>query len=272
MNVLTQFFYNLIVTITAIIPGHYVWISIALITIILRLIFLPSSLKMTHMQKKQKDVQHKIDAIKQKHQGDKKAEQQATMDLYKQEGINPLSSCLPMIVQIVVLIFFYQVFRTPDLGVIKTQFLYSFTPHINSLNTSFFGLDLAQTVKQLTVAGSIWAYAFPVLAGATQLIQALQSRALQPRSTGQGDSFQKAMNTQFVFLFPIMTAWISYTLTAALSIYWIIQTVFMIGQQWYVMRNMQPQVLACEPVKPGQLPPKVSKKGDVIIEVRQKGE
>jgi len=268
---MTTFFYNLLVSVTAIIPGHYVWISIALITIILRLIFLPSSLKMTHMQKKQKNIQHKVDAIKQKHQGDKKAEQQATMDLYKQEGINPLSSCLPMIVQIVVLIFFYRVFTTVGLGPVKTDLLYSFVPHISSLNTNFFGLDLAQTVKALTVnGGSIWAYAFPFLAGATQLVQALQSRALQPKSTGTGDSFQKAMNTQFVFLFPIMTAWISYTLPAALSIYWIVQTIFMIAQQWYVMRNMEPQVLACEPVKAGELPPKISKRGDVVIEVRQK--
>lgn len=268
---MTTFFYNLLVAVTAIIPGHYVWISIALITIILRLVFLPSSLKMTHMQKKQKDIQHKVDAIKQKHAGDKKAEQQATMELYKQEGINPLSSCLPMIVQIVVLIYFYRVFTTIGLGAVKTDLLYSFVPHISSLNTSFFGLDLALTVKQLS-STSFWAYAFPILAGGTQLIQSLQAKALQPKSTGQGDAFQRAMNTQFIFLFPIMTAWISYTLTSALSIYWIVQTLFMIGQQWYVIRKMEPQILACEPVQPGKLPPKISKKGDVVIEVRQKGE
>jgi YidC/Oxa1 family membrane protein insertase len=275
MNFLTAFFYNLIVAISAAIPGHVVWIAIAIITIILRLIFLPSSIKMIHVQKKQSNLQGKINEIKEKHKGNKQAEQQATLDLYKQEGVNPLSSCLPMIVQLVVLIFFYQIFRTPDLGVIKSQFLYSFTPHIGSLNTSFFGLDLALTVKQLTQTGgigAILAYGFPLVAAGTQLIQALQTRALQPKTTDEGQSFQRAMNNQFVFLFPIMTAWISYTLTAALSIYWIIQTVFMIAQQKYVMSKMEPQILACEPVKPGQLPPKISKKGDVVVEVRQKRE
>jgi len=269
------FFYNLLVFFTYLIPGHYVWISIVIITLILRFAFLPSGLKMLHVQHKQKTLQPEIEKLKEMHKGDKQAEQKATLDLYKREGVNPLSSCLPMIIQIVVLIGFYQVFTKMGLGPVKTEFLYSFTPHPDALNSSFFGFDLAKSVAQIAKEGGlmgILVFIFPLLAAGTQLIQSLQMRAMQPQTGGEGATMQRAMNAQFTFLFPIMTGYISYQLTAALSIYWIVQTVFMIFQQKYAMSKMQPQVLSCEPVKPGAIAPKVSKKGDVIVEVRKKGE
>ena len=104
------FFYNLLVFFTYLTPGHYVWVAIVIMTLIIRFAFLPSGLKMLRVQHKQKTLQPEINKLKEVHKGDKKAEQQATMDLYKREGVNPLSSCLPMIIQIVVLIGFYQVF------------------------------------------------------------------------------------------------------------------------------------------------------------------
>jgi len=272
---MTAFFYNLIVFFTYLTPGHYVWVAIVVITLILRFAFLPSGLKMLHVQHKQKRLQPELDKLKEVHKGDKQAEQKATMDLYKKEGVNPLSSCLPMIAQIIVLIFFYRVFTTIGLSEIKPEFLYSFTPHPSTINSSFFGFDLAKTVAQIFKEGGIMSYLvwiFPLLAGGTQLIQSLQMRAMQPKTSGQGETMQKAMNAQFTFLFPLMTVYISYQLTLALSIYWITQTVFMIIQQKYAMSKMQPEVLACEPIKPGATPPKISKRGDVIIEVRKKGE
>jgi len=229
---------------------------------------------MLRVQHKQRTLQPKLEELKKIHKDDKQAEQKATMELYKQEGVNPLSSCLPMIIQIVVLIGFYQVFTKMGLGPIKTEFLYSFTPHPDILNSAFLGFDLAKTVAQIVKDGGIMGilvFIFPLLAGGTQLIQSLQMKALQPQTSGQGATMQKAMNAQFTFLFPLMTAYISYEFTLALSFYWITQTVFMIFQQKYAMSKMEPQILACEPVKPQQLSQKFKKKG-VVIEVRQKGE
>lgn len=273
---LTNFFYNLLVSITWLIPGHYVWISIVIITIILRLIFLKPSIDMTKMQHKQKGLQKHLNAIKEKHKGDKQAEQKATLELYKKEGVNPLSSCLPMIVQLVVLIGFYQIFTKIGLGPIKTSVLYSFVPHDGALNSSFFGLDLSQSVMHLFKSGTLggkFALAFPILAGVTQMIQALQMKALQPKPdpNKKADSFQSAMNSQFTYLFPLMAAYISYTLTAALSIYWITQTVLMVLQQKYVMARLQPLEEDLEEGMAAVIDqPNVSKKHGVLVEVRKK--
>jgi len=273
---LTNFFYNLFVFITWLIPGHYTWISIVIITIILRLVFLKPTIDMTKMQHKQKGLQKELSAIKENHKGNKQAEQKATLELYKREGVNPLSSCLPMIAQLVVLIGFYQIFIKIGLGQVKTDVLYSFVPYPDSMNNTFFGLDLSPTVAQLfktgTIGGKI-ALAFPILAGITQLIQALQTKALQPKPdpNKKADAFQTAMNSQFVYVFPLMTAYISYTLTTALSIYWIAQTILMIAQQKYVMNSLQPLK---EDLKEGVAAvinqPQISQKHGVMVSVRKR--
>jgi len=81
---MSQFFYNLLVFFAYLIPGNYVWVAIVLITVILRLIFVPSSFGMARMQKKQKSMQVKMDAIREKHKDDKAAQQKATLELYKE--------------------------------------------------------------------------------------------------------------------------------------------------------------------------------------------
>ena len=235
---INEFFYNLLVFFAYLIPGHYVWIAIVIITVILRLIFVRSSVTMARTQKKQKAMQGKMDAIKDKHKDDKAAQQQALMALYKEEKFNPLSSCLPSIIQIVVLIGFYGVFTGIGLaGEVKTDLIYSFVPKPEYLNTSFFGLDLTQKISDLVRGGGagLWALAFPLVAGGLQLVLSLQMKAVQPKPRpGEENSFANMMTGQFTFIFPLMTAYISYTLVSALSIYWVVQTAFMVAQQKYI--------------------------------------
>jgi YidC/Oxa1 family membrane protein insertase len=232
---MTQFFYNFLVFFSYLIPGRYVWIAIALITVLLRFIFVPSSFTMARMQKKQKSMQGRMNEIKEKHKDDKTAQQQALMDLYKQEKFNPLSGCLPSIVQIVVLIGFYGVFTRIGLGGgIHSDLLYSFTPRPDSLNTAFFGLDLTRSVADLVRGGGagVWALAFPIVAGGLQLVLSLQMKAVQAKpKPGEENAMTNLMAGQFTYIFPLMTAYISYTLVAALSVYWVVQTAFMVIQQ-----------------------------------------
>ena len=277
---MTSFFYNLLIFFTYLTPGHYVWVAIVIITIIIRLIFLKSTINMTRMQQKQKDLQPHLERLKETHKGDKQAEQKATLELYKEHGVNPLSGCLPMIVQIVVLIFFYRVFIKIGISEIKPEFLYSFMPRPEFINSHFASYNLSETVSALFKLGGIKGYlalAFPIVAGGTQLIQALQTRALQPKPKAGGnqttDAFQRALSSQMTFLFPIMTAYISFTLTAALSIYWITQTILMIAQQYYTMKKYPAKpsealvpVGECEKI----VKEEKTKKGGVELTVREK--
>jgi len=271
---LSKFFYNLLVGVSYLVPGHYVWVAIALITILLRAIFIKSSISMAKMQLKQRKMQVKIDEIKTTHKEDKQKQQQALMELYKQEKFNPLSSCLPLIVQIVVFIAFYRVFAGgANITEVNVGMLYPFIHNHGALNSSFFGIDLAKSVSALVKQGgvSVLCYAFPLVAGLTQLYQSLQMRSTQPKpgTGGEGEGLQRALNTQMTYLFPAMTAYISFTLPAALSIYWITQTVFMIFQQIYINKKYinNPEYNVAQLGKPER---KVFSKSGVVVEVREK--
>src|SRR3954470_7270112 len=92
---------------------HYipdVGIVIILLTVIIRLILLPSFHKSLKHQRMLQALQPKIEEIKKKYKDDREAEMKATMELYKEHEVNPLSSCLPLLLQFPVLIALYQVF------------------------------------------------------------------------------------------------------------------------------------------------------------------
>lgn len=279
MQYLTDFLYNVLVAISYITPGNYAWVGVVVITLIIRFIFLKPSIKLVEVQHKQKKLAPKLKELKGKHGNDKEALQKATLELYKQEGVNPLSGCLPMIVQLIVLIAFYRIFM--DMGVrdIKPEHLYSFTPRPEAINPFFFGIDLSKTVAAVFKDGGLAGYLvllFPLLAAGTQFIQSLQTKALQPKQApGEEATFQKALNTQFIYLFPIMTGYISYTFSSALSIYWIVQTVFMIVQQAVVGKRFQDfkeevEMLSADVVSgQPQVKSRTEKKG-VVVEVREK--
>lgn len=274
---MSTFFYNLLVAVTSIVPGHFVWVSIVVITILLRLLFVKSTYGMLKTQHKQKGLQGELNKIKETHKGDPKAQQQATMDLYKREGVNPLGSCLPMIVQIVLLIGFYSVFTKIGIGgEVKTDLLYSFVPHLSSMNSHFFGIDLALKVSELIKAGgtiAIASYLFPLLTGGSQLWLSILNKALQPkREPGAQPDFASALNSQMMFIFPIMTAYISFTLPAALSIYWITQTVFMAIQQQMIMKRLHEEEVITEEIAEviGAKKLETYNKGGVTVTVKEK--
>jgi len=275
LTFLTNFFYNLLVFFAWMIPGHYVWISVVIITILIRLVFLRPTYSMLKTQGKQQKIQKQLNEIKAKYKDDQKAQQQATMDLYKKEGINPLGSCLPMIIQLVLLFGFYGVFTHIGFKEIHLDRLYSFITHPNTLNPWFLGADLTKTVAEL-FKGPVGyvALLFPLITGATQMYQAIQAKAMQPKPTpgDKAGDFSKALNTQMTYFMPLLVAYISYTLPSALSIYWITQTVAMIVQQHFMIKKLKDEQVVVEEITEALEAKSVQeyKKGGVTVTVREK--
>ena len=102
-----------------------VGVAIILLTLAVRLIILPVTLKSLKSQKALQELQPKLNALKEKHKGDKPGLAKATMELYKQEKVNPASSCLPLLIQLPIFIALYQAMQV----VLKNDgfdFLYGF--------------------------------------------------------------------------------------------------------------------------------------------------
>jgi len=217
--------FNALILLVFIIPGHNVGLAIIALTVIIRIILLPSSLNASRQQKRIQDLQPQLKELQEKYKDDKQKQAEAMAQFYKDNKINPLGSCLPLLVQLPILIILYYVFIN-GLDTTRFDLLYSWMPRPEFVQTMFLGLDLGKPDKY---------YILPIIAG---LLQFYQSWQMQPKTKpGEKEEMPAMLSKQMMFLMPAMTIFIAGRFPAALPLYWIVTTAFMIGQQWWVSRE-----------------------------------
>lgn len=219
---------NFLVFLYNIIPGHDLGVAIILLTIVIKLILHPLSLKSLKSQKELQDIQPKIDALKEEHKDNKEALAKATMDLYKEHKINPFSSCLPLLIQLPFLLAVYQVFR--DGLASRLDLVYSFVYRPEMINAFSFGfVDLSKPNVILAV-----------LAGVAQFWQAKTMMAKQPKkveTNPKQPDISTMMSKQMLYLMPAVTIFIGVSLPGGLTLYWFVLTMLTALQQWLMFRK-----------------------------------
>ncbi len=208
-------------------PGHFAAISILLVTLVVRFALLVPSRKAAETQRKINQLQPVLAELKKEYGDDRQGLAAAQMELYKKNQINPLgSSCLPSIIQLVVLLVFYQVIRqglTTD-----ATGIYAWMPHAASVNTNAFGIDLLQGDKY---------YIFPIIAAVLQyFLMRMINPPVKPNSDGDVDPMMAAQRNM-TFLLPAMTLFAASRFAAGISFYWVITTAFSIAQQAQVNKK-----------------------------------
>src|SRR3989338_4037013 len=218
---------NLLIGITNVLPGHSVGWAIIFVTIIVRLILLPSFLHqakaMQKNQEKMKKIQSQLDDAKKKHK-------EETMRIYREAGVNPASGCLPLIVQLPVLLALYRVFftgLTPD----TYHFLYSFVAHPVALSFTFLGINLSTPSLLLGVIAGIFQF--------IQMKYLSPAPQAQPGGNEETAAMMASMQKNMMYIFPAMTVFISFRLPAALALYWSVSTLFGIVQQLVVKKTLK---------------------------------
>src|SRR3989344_4004423 len=138
--------FNLLVFFSFIVPGHSVGWAIILLTIVVRLVLWVPNAKSLQAPLKMRAYQDDIKRLQEQYKDNRAAQSQALMAFYKEKGINPLSGCLPILIQLPILIILYQVFMT-GISNLRPDLIYSFTPHLDSINQMFLGINMAQPDK-----------------------------------------------------------------------------------------------------------------------------
>ncbi|MEK9155839.1 MAG: YidC/Oxa1 family membrane protein insertase [Patescibacteria group bacterium] len=228
-TILYQPLYNLLIFLAWVLPGHSLGWAIIALTIIVRVLLLPSSIKAAKAQARIQLLQPKIMEIRKKYK-DHTEQSRALFDLYRQEGVSQFGSCLPLLIQFPILIVLYQVFRV-SLDTSQYSLLYPFTPHPAAINTTFSGIDLAVPDP----------WVLPIAAGLSQF---LLSRLMTPKpiaSTDGKEDPSMLMMRQMNYIFPLVTVFIGRTFPAALALYWVASTLFGVIQQIYVNKNIKDQ-------------------------------
>lgn len=220
---------NLLVFLYNIIPGHDIGLAIIVMTIIIKIILLPLSKQSIKSQKALQSLQPKIEELKKKYANQREELGRAMMALYKQEKVNPFSSCLPLLIQLPFLWAVFVVFRD-GLSNHALNNIYSFISQPGVINPVSFGLiDLSKPNVVLAV-----------LAGLAQFWQAKMMSTKRPEVNSAGardENMMAIMNKQMLYLMPILTVVIGLSFPGGLALYWLVTTVLTAVQQLYLFKK-----------------------------------
>ncbi|MDS1029834.1 YidC/Oxa1 family membrane protein insertase [Bacillota bacterium LX-D] len=203
-----QFFYN----ITAIsgIPNY--GFAIILFTVFIKLLLFPLTSIQVKSMRAMQELQPKLKEIQTKYKNDQQKAQQAMMELYQKNKVNPFSGCLPLLVQMPILFALFTALRTffdPKLH----------PAYVNLEHATFFW------IPNLGVPDPL--YILPILAAVFTFVQ---QKASTPNNT---DPTQKTM----LYIMPLFMGWIAKSFASGLALYWVVYSIVSALEQFLLKKQ-----------------------------------
>ena len=229
---LYQPLFNLLIWLYNILPGADLGFAIIAISILIKLILWPFSRASLKSQKALQQIQPKIEEIKKEHGQNKEVMAKAMMELYQKEKVNPLSSCLPLLIQLPLLIALYSVLGA-GLRAESLVDLYPFVSNPGQINPFFLGrINLEQSHLVMAVIAGIFQFI------QTKMLMAKRPPKIVQKKEGAKDEDMLAMmNKNMLYLMPVMTVIIGASLPGGLVLYWIVINILSIIQQFFVFKG-----------------------------------
>src|SRR5437764_14212627 len=202
---------------------HSYGLAIIIFTILVRAALAPLNLRQLRSAKKMSGLAPKIKELQQKYKGNREELTKAQMALYKEEGVNPASGCLPLLVQMPILYALFFVFQK-----LAHTSVHQVATAIYHQPFLWFHLDKADSLFGHFFLGptSYWG-PLPLLAGVAQWVQ--QRMMMQPTSDPQQRTTQQIM--QFM---PLMIIVFAVNYPSGLALYWVTSTLFSIVLQYFI--------------------------------------
>jgi YidC/Oxa1 family membrane protein insertase len=216
---------NSLIALTSVLGGSF-GLSIIVLTVVVRLILFPLTVRQTQSTKAMQTLQPKIQEIQKKYAKNQQKLQQEMMKLYREAGINPLGCLWPLLIQLPIWIALYQSIlqalgATPDSLLSLSQHLYSWAPiaHAIPLGDKFLWLNLSRPDPNLILA---------ILVGGTMWVQ---QKMVTPPAT---DPRQRSMTNLTTTMMPLMFGLFTLSFPSGLALYWVVSNIIGIVIQYFV--------------------------------------
>ncbi len=232
-------------------------VAIILATLVIRALLIPLFRRQIVSTKRMQLIQPELKELQKRYKGDRAKFSAAQMELFKERGVNPASGCLPMLLQLPLLMIIYSVISqglvTPDPRAMFTFFGVKLIDYscVNGVGgAAGQAVDLMRPCVNTTVAwlGNLDVSAkwvlfpnipylswFSILAAASAVLQLVQSRMTMPPATTEYTDQNSKMQRQLVLFLPLISLAYGGFLPAGLFIYWIVTTIFGIVQQYLIV-------------------------------------
>ncbi|MBI2338152.1 YidC/Oxa1 family membrane protein insertase [Candidatus Daviesbacteria bacterium] len=226
------------------IPGA-LGFAILFLTILIRILVWPFMASQIKATKKMADLKPHLDALKKKHKGDKQAFAAAQMALYKEHGVNPAGGCLPALIQIPVFIALYQsiihILPGGNINQINSLLYFPQLKLPSTLDPNFFGLNLGIKPSEFGSQGFLLLL-IPLLTAGLTFVQSKMTLPKpikhypsdSPKEEKEKEGLEESMGqvqSQMVYLMPIMIGYFAFSFPVGLAIYWNTYTILGIIQQ-----------------------------------------
>ncbi len=236
-EILVRPLFNLLIFLYETVAFFDLGIAIIILTLIIRFALYPLSQKAIKSQKDMFKIQPEVKAIQEKYKDKKEEQMKKVMALYKEKKVSPFSGCLPILVQLPILIALYWVFLS-GFNSDSLSDLYSFMQNPGEINYIFLGfIDISQ--KNIYIA---------LIAGIFQFYQSKMVLKQQEKSRRniktdgskkKFDDISVSISKQMTYVMPVITVIIAGSLYAGIAIYWATTTLFSVLQQWYVFSKKE---------------------------------
>ncbi len=255
-------------------------IALFLYALFTRIILFPLAMKQQKSQLSMIRLKPYQDQLLKKYGSNKQKYQEELMNLYQREGYSPMSSCLPTFIQLPIIMLIYTIVRRP-LTYVAGWKLFEIWPKMEPyvkkfpdlfkgattenftkyelqllsclssegeeiINTKFLGLfDLTLEPSKFMTKGNFWLILIPVVAGLTGWLVGYISQKLSPMAV-TGDQSSAGSMKMMNIVMPLVSAWMSYTFTSGLGLYWIASNVVSIVQTLVLHKMYDPKKVLAE--------------------------
>jgi YidC/Oxa1 family membrane protein insertase len=220
--------------ITAGLFGGYAWtVAIVLLTIAVRLVMMPLAVRQFRSMQAMQQLRPQMKKIQQRYKADRgmmrtdpekyralrQKQQEEMAALYKEHNVNPASSCLPLIAQMPIFIALFSVLRSKDV-----------VPQL--VDAPF---PIGATLQQAASSAGIVAIVLLVLMGITTFVQQKQ---MMGRQAAMADDQQVQQQKMMMYIMPVFLTVLGFQLPVGVLVYWVTTNLWQMGQQWYMLREM----------------------------------
>ena len=194
------------------IVGNY-GIAIIIITILMRILIFPLTLKQEKSMKKMKDIQPEVDKIREKYKDDPQTLNQKTMEIYKENNVNPMGGCLPILIQMPIFVALY----------------YAFVGNTIPSDATFLWFNLKQPDHFMKL-GAFTINLLPILNTLVTFIQQKIMMGVQPQDKNNPMS-------SMLYTMPLMMLFIFYNMPSGVTLYYLVSGVLSVVQQYFILKG-----------------------------------
>ena len=193
--------------------GNY-GIAIIIVTVLMRIIIFPLTLKQEKSMKKMRELQPELEKIKEKYKDNPQEYQQKTAELYRESGVNPLGGCLPLLIQMPVFVALY----------------WAFSGNAIPADAKFLWFTLKQPDRLFMIGN----FAFNLLPILNVGVTYIQQKIMTSATSGQESSQQ--MQTM-LYMMPLMMLFIFYKMPSGVTLYYLVSGALSLAQQYIIMKG-----------------------------------